>query len=126
MEVSALKVSTPLSFNIKLPLSAYRDAPVESLETLHIRLKECLQVRDETLVLALHVTAGWIESYDGDQIHIYKLGCSEFGYEVLPSLTVRKNFSWILSYKKQIVKSENCNLIRDTPSLLNSGEARNM
>ena len=30
----------PLSFNIKLPLSAYRDAPVETLETLHSRLKE--------------------------------------------------------------------------------------
>ena len=32
-EVSVLKVS--------VPLSAFRDAPVETLETLHSRLKEC-------------------------------------------------------------------------------------
>ena len=30
-------------------------------------------------MLALHVTAGWIESYDNDLIMIYKLGSSEYG-----------------------------------------------
>jgi len=40
-EVSVLKVLVPLSFNVKLPLSAYHGAPIEAIEMLHRRLKEC-------------------------------------------------------------------------------------
>lgn len=36
-DVSALKVSVPLSFEVSLPMS---DAPVESIEMLHGRLKQ--------------------------------------------------------------------------------------
>jgi len=39
-DVSALKVSVPPSFKVSLPMSAYTDAPVESIETLHGRLKQ--------------------------------------------------------------------------------------
>lgn len=43
-DVSVLPVSLPLSFNVKVPLSAYQDPPVESIETLNNRLKECAVV----------------------------------------------------------------------------------
>lgn len=59
---------------------------------------------------------------DDNQISIYRLGTFEHGCEVLTSLTIKANFSWTLSYKKQIVNPENSSVIKDTPQFLNSGE----
>ena len=40
-DVSVLKVSLPLSFQVSLPLCSFVDAPVRSLDILHSRLKQC-------------------------------------------------------------------------------------
>ena len=55
--VSVLKVSLPLSSDVKVPSSAYRDTPVESLEIMHKRLEECSVAPEGRHIIFYNVAA---------------------------------------------------------------------
>lgn len=52
---------------------------------------------------------------------IYKAIFSDVGPDITFSLIVREDFSWALSYKKELVDRGKCPLLANVPSLLRSG-----
>ena len=54
-------------------------------------------------------------------LHIYQLAITKIGLVIGVSLSIKEDFSWTLSCRNQPVNPEQCSLLEDTPSLLNSG-----
>ena len=54
-------------------------------------------------------------------LHIYQLAINEIGLVKGISLSIKEDFSWTLSYRSQPVNPEQCSLLEDMPSLVNSG-----
>ena len=54
-------------------------------------------------------------------LHIYQLAITKIGLVIGVSLSIKEDFSWTLSCRSQPVNPEQCSLLEDTPSLLNSG-----
>ena len=124
-DVSVLKVSWPLSFKVSLPLSSFNDTPVESLEKLHCRLKQSNVIpsgkyNDSVQILCIIIIIGWISTIQNEELRIFQLGYLKSSTEVLRSLTIREDFSWVVSYKKEAVNPSHCDLLKDVPSSLNS------
>ena len=56
---------------------------------------------------------------------VYRLEISNAGPEITLSLTIAKDFTWSVSYRRQKVNSEVCRLLKDVPSELNTGKLLN-
>ena len=130
MSVTILSVSIPLkflSFKVSLPLSAYTQLPPPSLETMWSCIQQLGILSEGTMKLVafnltLHFAClGWNHDMQAGMLHIYQLATNEIGLVIGVSLSIKEDFSWILSCRSQPVSPEHCSLLEDTPSLLNSG-----
>ena len=63
----------------------------------------------------------WISTIQSEELRIFQLGYLKSSTEVLKSLTIREDFSWVVSYKGETVNPLHCDLLKNIPLLLNSG-----
>jgi len=123
-----LKGSLPLSFKVSLLLSSFTDIPLSSLESLLFRLKQCDVAPLGTVILCIYYAGTlysfpieWISTIQSKELRIFQLGYLKSSTEVLKSLTIREDFSWVVSYKGETINPLHCDLLKNIPSLLNSG-----
>ena len=64
---------------------------------------------------------GWIDTIQNDELRIFQLGYLKSNTEVLKSLSIREDFSWAVSYKREVVNPSYCDQLKDIPTSLNSG-----
>ena len=70
----------------------------------------------------LYVCIGWNSEVSNGFLSIYKLDFNpKNGPEVLLSLTIQENFSWMLSYRKLNVNQALCGILENVPSQINTG-----
>ena len=70
----------------------------------------------------LYVRIGWNSEVNNGFLSIYKLDFNpQNGPEVLLSLTIQENFSWMLSYRKLHVNQTLCGILENVPSQINTG-----
>ena len=65
----------------------------------------------------------WKYYLQAGSLYIYQLTTTEIGIVTELSLTIRDNFSWLLSCHNHQVHAQQCSLLENTPSLLNSGKS---
>jgi len=63
----------------------------------------------------------WNLSIHLDTISIYQVVYNQIGPVIGLSLSSMKDFSWILRYRGYFVLVDQCSLLQDIPSVLNSG-----
>ena len=70
----------------------------------------------------MFVYIGWNSELRNGVLSIYKLEfLPQSGPEVLMSLIIQKNFSWMLSYQKLHVNQALCGILKNVPSQMNAG-----
>jgi len=57
-----------------------------------------------------------------DNLTLYQLSNTKTGPIIGLSLIVKKEYSWIFSYRNEIVSTENCALLQNIPAFINSGK----
>ena len=75
-------------------------------------------------VLTAHfccVLIGWTDELKEGTLIVFKLEVFKTGPEICLSLTVYKDFSWILTYRTQCIEQEFCSLLKDFPAEINTG-----
>ena len=119
-----------LDLGISLPLSAYIDGSVKTVENLQIRLQNYEAVPSgiylDNIMYAvawwLYICIGWNSELNNGFLSIYRLEFhAQSGPEVLLSLTIQENFSWVLSYRKLHVNQALCSILKNMPSQINTG-----
>ena len=63
----------------------------------------------------------WTHVMQNEIYSLSKLRNSDTGPEIILSMAIAKDFSWSIHYRHQIVDSNSCSLLKDMPSLANSG-----
>ena len=56
-----------------------------------------------------------------ETLSIYKVDFFDYGPEIMLSVMIQENFSWLVSYQKQHVNRESCSILKNMPSEMNSG-----
>lgn len=110
MEKKVAHRTTPLM--ISLPLSAYTDAPVDSIEILHSRIS------------SLPLPPTWVVSNAAKSpLTICKLRVSENlqpRADILVTLTIDPEKGWAVSFIHKHTNPDNCMLLSKLPSTLSS------
>ena len=126
--VTILKVSLPVdlvSFRLSLPLSAYTNAPVSSLDILHHRLKQSGLIPQgvylRNVFICIHYCIEWIHTMQNEVYSLSKLSNLDTGPEIILSIEIVKDFSWRVQFRHHILDSNLCSLLKGMPSLVNSG-----
>jgi len=65
---------------------------------------------------------GWNHYMHGDNLTLYQLSNTKTGPIIGLSLMVKKEYSWIVSHRNEIVSTENCALLQNIPAFINSGK----
>ena len=68
---------------------------------------------------------GWNDEASNGQLSIFQVQSFEHGPEVMLSVMIKENFSWAVSYHKQLINPECSNILKSIPSELNSGMYNN-
>ena len=64
---------------------------------------------------------GWMNEVRDGKLSIYKVDFLDCVPEIMLSVTIQDNFSWIVTYRRQHVNKEFCSILRNMPFELNSG-----
>ena len=117
--------SIPALLTVTLPLSAYTDAPLTSMDILNNRLKKCEAIPSGNsdhlkylAMLSIFYFLGWTNEVQNKELYIYKIIYVRSGPEVL---TVHEDFTWMVLYRRYIVNPDSCSLLRTMSSEMNSG-----
>ena len=118
--------AVPVSLSVTLPLSAYTDVPLTSIDILHNRLKKCEAIPSGNsdhlkYLFSIFYFLGWTNEIHSKELCIYNISYVKSGPEVLFSLTVHEDFTWMVLYRRHIVNPDNCSLLRSMSSEMNSG-----
>ena len=122
--VCILKVSLPVnlvSFRVSLPISAFSESPVASLDILHNRMMLLRAVPQsksyalETTICNLIYLSDWNYHIKDGVLSIYQLCILDKGPVIMLSLTIKKDFSWVVRFQKQPL------ILQNMPSCINSG-----
>ena len=57
-----------------------------------------------------------------EYLSIYQCTPTEVGPVIGLSVTIKEDFTWILSYRHQLVPREHCGLLENVPISINSGK----
>lgn len=58
-----------------------------------------------------------------ETLSVYKIDFVDSGPEIMLSVTIQEDFSWIVSYRREHIKREFCGILIDMPSEINTGIA---
>lgn len=64
----------------------------------------------------------WIYVFENGEISVCQLGNSDKGLQVTLSVTIKEDFSWILTYRGESVEPKFCTFIQGLSLSTNSGE----
>jgi len=64
---------------------------------------------------------GWMNEVKNKTLCIYKVDLFDYGPEIMLSVTIKENFSWLVSFRKQHVNRESSSILRNMPSEMDSG-----
>ena len=68
-----------------------------------------------------YVCVEWTSEIKNETFTVYKVEFFDCGPEIILSLAIKKDFSWIVLYRRQCVNQEFCSLLRIMPSKMDSG-----
>ena len=118
----------PPDLKISLPLHAYVDGRVKSVDSLQNRVRKCGAVQSgmerHAIQPNLFVCAfciGWTDEIKNRTFSVYKVDFFDCGPEVILSVAIKEDFSWIVLYRRQCINRELCSILRSMPSEMDSG-----
>ena len=65
---------------------------------------------------------GWNHCIHGGNLTLYQLSTKENGPIIGLSLMIKEDYSWIVSYRNEVVSTECCVLLQNTPAFIDSGK----
>jgi len=71
---------------------------------------------------AFYLFLGWNHCIHGGNLTLYQLASTEIGPVVGLSLVVKADYSWVVSYRNEMVSPVNCVLLQSTPTFIDSGK----
>ena len=120
--VCILKVSLPVnlvSFRVSLPISAFCESPVTSLHNRMMLLRAVPQSKsyalETTICNLIYYLSDWNYHIKDGVLSIYQLCILDKGPVIMLSLTIKKDFSWVVRFQKQPL------ILQNMPSCINSG-----
>jgi len=81
-----------------------------------------LSITGNAMYLASYLFIGWNHCIHEDNLTLYKLASTETGPVVGLSLMVKADYSWVVSYRNEMVSPVNCVLLQSTPTFIGSGK----
>ena len=125
-KISLTKSGVIQPLNLSLPISTYCDLVADGVESLLARVKKLNNLpHGSDLAVCMHETyilqIGWINFSHGKRLCFCQLESGDYGTEVTFSVAVQEDFTWTITYKKQIVPCTN-SLLKNIPTCINSGK----
>ena len=98
-----------------LPLSLYTDSAVSDLSVLSRRLFRMESINEGLFMVflccLLIFTSEWISVFEDETLSFCQLCLSDFGLEVTYSLTITKDFTWSMTYRRTAVDLSLCSYV---------------
>lgn len=98
-----------VSLTVSVPVLYFTEQAVSSLDMLHRRLQRFDAILED-----------WIYVFENGEISVCQLGNSDKGLQVTLSVTIKEDFSWILTYRGESVEPKFCTFIQDLSLSTNS------
>ena len=118
----------PPELKISLPLQAYVDGHVKSVDSLQNRVRKCGAIPSgmerhplQPNLFVCTFCIGWTNEIKNRTFNVYKIDFFDCGAEVILSVAIKEDFSWIVLYRRQCINRELCSILRNMPSEMDSG-----